>query len=167
MNRTIPKRRLAVFAALVILAVVPAIAQTGSERPGGRPFGPPPGRGSFGPGGGGGGLALERLGRELGFTDAQRTQIQALLGEERTTLKTTADGLLQAQQALDAAVMQSPADDGVLQAQVAAVSTIQAQAILVRAQTEAKIYQLLTADQQQKAQQWLAERQQRLHRRKG
>ena len=103
----------------------------------------------------------------LGFTDGQKTAFQSLLTEERTTLKSTADGLRQAQQALDSAVMQIPVDDGLLQSQVAAVSAAQAQIALARAQTEAKIYQLLTPDQQQKAQQWLADMQQRRQQRGG
>ena len=47
------------------------------------------------------------------------------------------------------------------------LSAIQAQLMLGRAQLESRIYQLLTPDQQQKAQQWVAEMQQRGGRRGG
>jgi Spy/CpxP family protein refolding chaperone len=111
--------------------------------------------------GGMGAVALERLDRQLAFTDSQKSQIQALLTEQRTDIESAFGNLVQAQQALDIAIMQVPEDDTVLQAQVAAVSAVQAQIAFARAQTEAKIYQLLTPDQQQKAQQWMAQVQQR------
>ena len=95
------------------------------------------------------------------MTDAQKTQIQALLTEQRTALKPTLDSLRQAQQQLDAAIMQTPPDNGLIQSQVSAASMIQAQLLLARAETESKIYQLLTASQQQKAQEWLTRMQQR------
>jgi Spy/CpxP family protein refolding chaperone len=152
-------RRVAAALALVGIALVPALAQTGGGGQG-RPFGPPSGRGPFGPPLGGG-LAFERLDRQLGLTDAQKGQIQTLVTEQRTALRPVIDSLRQAQQALEAAIMQVPEDDGLLQSQVTAVSTLQAQIELARAQMEAKIYQLLTPDQQQKAQQWFAEMQQR------
>jgi Spy/CpxP family protein refolding chaperone len=152
------------FAAALIAAIwlAPIAAQTGTVSPAGhaQAGSRPGGRGQFGPPSGGG-LALERLGRELALTDAQKTQIQALLTAQRTALKPTLEGFRQAQQQLDAAIMQIPEDDGLIQSQVAAVSTIQSEIAVARAQTEAKIYQLLTADQQQKAQQWLAQAKQR------
>ena len=114
-------------------------------------MGPPPGQG---------GLALERLGRELGFTDTQKAAIDALLTAQRTALKSDMDSVRQSRQALDAAVLAVPTDDGLLQAQVSQLSTLEAQISLARAETEAKIFQLLNADQQQKAKQLIADMQQ-------
>jgi len=151
-------------------AFVPAIAQSRHAGPEGRAsqFGPPPGgRGAFGRPPVGGGISLERLGRELSFTDAQKAQIQTLLQEQRTALKSTLGAFRQAQQALDTAVMQMPSDAGLLQTRASELSTIHAQMLLARAQTESKIYQLLTAEQQQKAQQRLARMEQRIHQRDG
>ena len=165
-------RTIALGAALVAIAAVafvPAIAQNRNGRPEGRAseFGPPlDGRGAFG-GPPVGGISLERLDRELSFTDTQKAQIQTLLQEQRTALKSTLDAFRQAQQALDAAVMQMPSDAGLLQTRATELSTIQAQMLLARAQTESKIYQLLTAEQQQKAQQRLTQMQQRIHQRAG
>jgi Spy/CpxP family protein refolding chaperone len=158
---------IAVLLAFLIVAIVPALAQNGNPAQNGGPtfqFGPRP-PGSFGAGPGG--LALERLDRQLAFSDAQKAQIQALIAQQRTDLKAAVDNLLQTEQALGSAIMQIPEDDNLLQAQVTAVSTVQAQIALARAQTEAKIYQLLTPDQQQKAQQWIAQMQQRLQQRSG
>jgi Spy/CpxP family protein refolding chaperone len=141
------------------LAVIPALAQNG--------FGPPQGRAGFGPPPGPGLPALERLDRQLGFNDAQAAEIQALLNAQRDALAKTIANLREAERALAAAVMQVPVDDGALQARVNDISAIQAQLTLARAQLESKIYQLLTADQQQKAQEWLAQMQQQTGRRGG
>jgi Spy/CpxP family protein refolding chaperone len=140
------------------VAAVPLVAQQGAGRAGGQSR-PPFGRGTFGPVAGG--LALERLDRELGFNDAQKSQIQALITSERTALAPTLSSLRGARRELDTAITQTPADDGLIQAQVTAVSTLQAQIALARAQTEAKIYQLLSTSQQDKVQQWLTAMQQR------
>jgi len=147
--------RLQTFATAVVLcfATVPAFAQAG---PG------PRGRGEFGPPmGPGGGVALERLDRELAFTDPQKSQIEALVSSQREALRTTMTGMRQAEQALAAAVMQMPADDNAIQARANDLAAVQAQLTLAHAQLESRIYQLLTADQQQKAQQWVAQMQQR------
>ena len=150
------------LASVVILsfssvAIMSVLAQGGAPQgpPQGQGFGPH-GRGPMGPPPGGGpGLALERLDRELGFSDDQRTQIQAVLKDEHDANKATLDSLFQAQQALDAAIMQVPADQNLVQTRVAELTAIQAQAALAHAQSEARIFQLLNGDQQQKAQQWL------------
>jgi len=150
-----------VIMAFSSIAIMSVIAQDGGPQGPpqgqGQGFGPRGGRGPMGPppGGGPGGLALERLDRELGFSDEQRTQIQALLKEERDANRTTFDNLFQAQQALDAAIMQVPADQNLVQTRAAEVSALQAQVSLAHAQAEARIFQLLSGDQQQKAQQFL------------
>ena len=149
-------RRIGIAAAMLSLALVPLAAQSGGTQVGGSHQGPPMGRRAFGPPPGGG-IVLERLDQELAFTDAQRTQIHTLLTEHRDALKPTVGALMQAQQALDSAVMQTPADDALLQTRVNDVAAIQAQVQLARAQVESKIFQLLTADQQQKAQQLVAQ----------
>jgi Spy/CpxP family protein refolding chaperone len=152
-------RKFAAATAMVALTLVPIAAQdaggTGRGRQG---FGPPMGRGGFGPPPG---VALERLDRELAFTDAQKTQIQTLLSEQRDAIKTTIASLTQAHQALDAAILQTPEDDAVLQTRVNDVAQIEAQLQLARAKVESEIFQLLTPDQQQRAQQFVAQMQSR------
>ena len=153
---TYRNRRIGIAAAVLSLAFVPLAAQSGSTQAGGSRQGPPMGRRAFGPPPGGG-IVLERFDQALAFTDEQRTQIHTLLTEQRDALKATVASLMQAQQALDSAVMQTPADDALLQARVADVGALHAQVQLARAQVESKIFQLLTADQQQKAQQLVAQ----------
>jgi Spy/CpxP family protein refolding chaperone len=140
----------------VILTVLPVLAQHPEPGQGrGGPFGPPMGV-----------LSLERL-RDLGLTDAQKADIQTLLTGQRDALQTTMASLRQAEQALATAVMQVPSDDSAIQARAGELSAVQAQLTLSRAQLESRIYQLLTPDQQQKAQQWVAQMQQRGGRRGG
>jgi Spy/CpxP family protein refolding chaperone len=111
-------------------------------------MGPPPGNG---------GLTLERFGRALALTDSQKASIDALLAEQRTALKSEIGTIRQAREALDAAILTVPTDDGLLQAQARDLSALEARLTLARAQTEAKIFQLLNADQQQKARQLIAD----------
>jgi Spy/CpxP family protein refolding chaperone len=155
----IPIKKIGVAAAVVCLAAIPLVAQNTFQGGRGRggPFGPP----------GPGIPALERLDRELGLSDAQKSQIESMLTSERDTMRTTMGSLRQAEQALAAAVMQAPADDGAIQSRASELAAVQAQLTLARAQLESRIYQLLTPDQQQKAQQWVAQMQQHGGRRGG
>ncbi len=155
-----PMKKIAVAAAVACLAVIPLVAQNG--------FGPGQGRGGpFGPPAGPGVPPLERLDRELGLTDSQKAEIQTLLASQRDAARTTMTSMRDAERALAAAVMQVPADDAAVQARANDLAAIQAQLTLARAQLESRIYQLLTADQQQKAQEWVAQMQQRGGRRGG
>ena len=154
-------RRVPFAAALLCLALVPHIitAQHAPPHPGGRgQFGPPPGLG---------GMALERLTHELALTDEQKSAIDALLADQRNQLSVEIETLGQARQALDAAVLNVPTDDGLLQAEVQHVSTLEAQLTLARARTQARIFQLLNAEQQAKARQLISETEQRGPRRGG
>jgi Spy/CpxP family protein refolding chaperone len=121
-------------------------------------MGPPPGQR---------GLALERLSRELGITDTQKAFIDALLADQRKTLSLEAETLRKARQALDAAVLNVPTDDGLIQAEVLQISTLEAQLALGRARTQAKIFQLLNTEQQAKVRQLIAEMEHRGPRRGG
>jgi Spy/CpxP family protein refolding chaperone len=133
-------RRVPFAAALLCLALVPhiIIAQHAPPHADGRgQFDPPPGLG---------GMALERLTHELALTDEQTAAIDALLADQRNQLSIEIETLGQARQALDAAVLSVPTDDGLLQAEVQHVSTIEAELTLARARTQAKIFQLLNAE---------------------
>jgi Spy/CpxP family protein refolding chaperone len=157
----------AVAAAALALAFVPAGASAqGSAPPSGSPVqaGPPmpmPGRGRMGTGYGQPGPSLEMLIRELNLTDAQKTSVNALLKAEHDTLRGQMEPLRQAHQALDAAILRVPTDDYQLQSQVQQVTTIESQLALDHARTEARIFQLLDAEQQQKARQLIADASQR------
>jgi len=154
-----PIKKIGVAAAVMSIAVIPLVAQGG--------FGPGQGRGGpFGPPGPGV-PALERLDRELALTDSQKAQIETLLTNQRDAARTTMASMRDAEQALANALMQVPADDAAVQARASDLAAIQAQLTVARAQIESRIYQLLTPDQQQKAQQWVAQMQQRGGRRGG
>ena len=148
-----PIRTIGIAVVTLSLAVIPVLAQNAAGPGQGRggPFGPP----------GPGVPALERLDRELALSDAQKSQIQTLLAGDRDALRTTMANMRQAEQALAAAVMQTPADDNAIQSRASELSAVQAQLTLARAQIESRIYQLLTPEQQQKAQAWAAEMHQR------
>jgi Spy/CpxP family protein refolding chaperone len=154
-------RQVPFAAALLCFALVPHIitAQHTLPHAGGRgQFGLPPGLG---------GIALERLSRELALTDEQKAAIDALLADQRDQLRVEMETLRQARQALDAAVLSVPTDDGLLQAEVQQIATVEAQLTLAHARTQAKIFQLLNAEQQAKARQLMTEMEQRGPRRGG
>ena len=102
-------------------------------------------------------LAIERLGGQLNLTDAQRSSIADLLKQEQSSLATAVASRRQAHQALDAAITTLPLDQGLLQSTAAALSAIDAQIGLVRAQTEAQIFALLASAQQQQVRQWVSD----------
>jgi len=154
-------RRVPFAAALLCLALVPHVITAQHAPP------HTAGRGQFGPPPGFGGMALERLSRELALTDEQKAAIDALRADQRDQLRVEIATLGQARQALDAAVLNVPTDDGLLQAEVQHVSTLEAQLTLARARTQAKIFQLLDAQQQAKARQLISEMEQRGPRRGG
>jgi Spy/CpxP family protein refolding chaperone len=107
------------------------------------------------------GPSLEVLIRELNLTDAQKTSVNALLMAEHDTLRNQMEPLRQARQALDAAILRVPTDDHQLQTQVQQITTIESQLALDHARTEARIFQLLNTEQQQKARQLMADMSQR------
>jgi Spy/CpxP family protein refolding chaperone len=107
------------------------------------------------------GPSLEMLIRELNLTDAQKTSVNALLMAEHDTLRNQMEPLRQARQALDAAILRVPTDDHQLQTQVQQITTIESQLALDHARTEARIFQLLNTEQQQKARQLMADMSQR------
>jgi protein CpxP len=155
-------------AAIFALSLVPAgaaIAQVTQGSPTQLPPSGGFGRGRMGAGYGQPELPLELLVRELNLTDAQRASVNTLLADEHKTQRAQLDPLRQAHQALDAAIMNVPADDGQLQAQVQQVSAIEAQLALSHARMQAKIFQLLNPEQQARARDLVSQRQQQAPRR--
>ena len=157
-------RRLSVIALFCSAALASAAILGAQSAP------PPPPTGQFQPGPGGrspmgprmgmDGLSIERLGPQLGLSDQQRAAINALLMQERQSLSTALGSLRTARQALDAAILTVPIDDGLLQAQVQQVATLESQIALARTRTQAKIFQLLNGEQQSKVRELVAARDQ-------
>lgn len=120
----------------------------------------PGGRGPMGPRMGMDGLSIERLGPQLGLSEQQLAAINALLMQERQSLSTALSSLRTARQGLDTAILTVPIDDGLLQAQVQQLGTLESQIALARTRTQAKIFQLLNGEQQSKVRELVAARDQ-------
>jgi Spy/CpxP family protein refolding chaperone len=103
--------------------------------------GPPPP-----PFGGPGGLD-QRLLDQLSLTNDQQTQISALLDGQRTDAQPIRNELMEARDAIRAVVEASTYDDGAVVAQAVIVGQATAELTVLRARTEAAIYQLLTIEQ--------------------
>jgi periplasmic protein CpxP/Spy len=106
---------------------------------------PPPPGGPMGPGG-----FSPRLLEQLSLTDDQKTRISALLDTQRTDTQPSHEELMQAHDAIRAAVEASTYDDGAVEAQAVIVGQAMAELTTRQARTEWSIYQLLTADQRAK-----------------
>jgi Spy/CpxP family protein refolding chaperone len=169
MNTTNVRRISAAAAIVFSLASAGVIlAQTPPPQPSGPVQAGPPvplGRGQMGSGMGQPGASLEWLVRELNLSDSQRASVNTLLQTEHNSVRSQMDSLRQARQGLNSAIMTVPTDDGLLQAQVQQVSTIEAQLALTHARTESKIFQLLTPEQQSHARDLLSQREQQAPRR--
>ena len=74
-----------------------------------QPPGPPPGR-EFGPGGPGGPGFGPRLAEELGLSDDQKAQLEALRGKQRETLRPLMESARQAHEAFQTALDADPPD---------------------------------------------------------
>jgi Spy/CpxP family protein refolding chaperone len=158
-------RRLSVIALLCGAALASAGILAAQSAPPPPPSGQfqqgPGGRGPMGPRMGGmDGLSIERLGPQLGLSDQQKNAINTLLMEERQSLSTALASLRTARQGLDAAILTVPADDGLLQAQVLQMGTLESQIALARTRTQAKIFALLSGEQQSKVRELVAARDQ-------
>jgi len=141
----------AVVALLAVAGGVRAYAQGGPEghgRPGfgGRGFG----RGAFG---------LELRGLDL--TDEQRTQVKAIFEQHRSELQAVGQRLGAAFKAQHDAVTAIPVEESVIRAKSAELAAVQADAAILHAKIHSEVFQLLTPEQQQKAQQLKTEREQR------
>jgi Spy/CpxP family protein refolding chaperone len=134
----------AVLAVCLGLAVnVAAQAPVGAGPVGQRgPGGPPPG----GPGGPGG---LPPLFMRIALTEAQQTQIKALLDEQREARRTDMDERRTLQEQLASAIYGSTADvDGVQQI-VTRLSELQKAALEADVALQTKVATLLTEEQRQ------------------
>lgn len=137
----------------------------GPGQPGMRGMGPGmrgrPGLRGQGPMGGPMGLMGIGL-RELDLTDAQRDQIKGLVESHRESHKATAETLLKARKDLHDAITSGTADEAAIRAKAAEVAKIEADAAVARGQLHSQLFQVLTPEQQQKAQELRSAREKRL-----
>jgi protein CpxP len=122
-----------------------------------------PGRGRGGPGGPGGilGPAFQRL----DLTDAQKTRLKEIVDSHRDELRTLADRMRTAHQALDTATTADSFDEATVRTRAAEVAAIDADLAVMRARVFNEAYQILTPDQQKQFKQLRAEIQQRMQER--
>jgi len=143
-------RRLALTTGLALVVLVPVLvlAQTQGAPPqrpgmmGGRGMGQMGGPG--GPGGRGGGMMLGRL----NLTDAQRTQVQAIMEQHRQATQDSARQMGDLQQQLKNAVFANggPVPDAITQLK-GQIAALEAQLQAGRLDMETKVATLLTDDQ--------------------
>jgi Spy/CpxP family protein refolding chaperone len=127
----------------VLLGLAVNAAAQGPIGAGGRgPIGPPPG-----PGGPGAGLPPIFL--RIDLTDQQRTQIKAILDEQRESRRAELEERRTLQQQLTAGIYGSGADADALAAIVAKLADLQKQALDADVVLQTKIAALLTDEQRQ------------------
>jgi protein CpxP len=146
------------------LALTPTFAQDGPPQ-----GGPPmrrmgPGGPGFGPGPGGPGDIGLPL-RELELTDAQREQVRTVMQSHQAAFKEIGDRMRTARQALDAVVTADALDEAAIRAKSADVAAVEADGAVLRARVHQEVFSLLTAEQQAKAKELKAQRQQKMKQR--
>ena len=116
-----------------------------------------PGRGRGGPGGRGGPLAGLPL-RELNLTDAQREQVKQIVDSRQQEMRAIGEKAMAAHEALHAATTSASFDEGLVRAKAADVAAIDADMAVSRARIFADVFQILTPEQQAKAQEFSGSR---------
>lgn len=150
---------------------VPAIAGTPgpSQEPGASQPAPPAGR--RGPGrpfmrmhrGFGGPISLPL--RQLDLTDAQREQVRSILQGYRTELQASAQRVLAAERAQHEAVTTVPYDESTIRAAAGELAAARTDAALVHAKIHSTVWAVLTPEQQAKATELKAKREERMKQR--
>lgn len=159
--------RLTLVAGVVAVAgfaLTPLFAQDGPPQGGPqmRRMGPG-GPGGPGPGGPFGEIGLPL--RELELTDAQREQVRTVMQSHGAAFKEIGDRMRTAREALDAVVTADTVDEAAIRARSADVAAVEADGAVLRAKVHQELFSLLTAEQQAKARELKAERQQRMKQR--
>jgi protein CpxP len=158
-NMTARIKVVAAAAAVAVVTVVGAasvLAQGGPGGHGGRGFGGP----RFGR------MAGVGLLRGLDLTTEQRTQVRGIFEQHRDELRKTGERVGAAFKAQNDAVTALPVDENAIRAKSTELAAAQADAAVLRARIHSEVFQILTPEQQQKAQQLRTERQQRMQERR-
>ncbi len=126
---------------------------------------PPPGPPMHGPGEFGfGGHMLKFFTNYLDLTDAQQTQIKAVLQKEQATIKPLMEQLHQSDQQLRQ-YEEGTYDETKVQALATQQSQVQIQLTVARTRIHNELFQLLTPDQQTKLKEFEANREARMQQR--
>ncbi len=148
------------FVGLAIAAAVVGVIAAGAIFAQQQPAGPPSGGMAMGRGPmmggrgpmGGPFMAIRRGLAQLGLSDQQKTQIQAIFEGHKTDLQGFATRMTTAQKALNDAIW-SGADEATIRAKAADVAAVQADMAVFRSTVHAQVFAVLTPDQQAKASQ--------------
>ena len=151
----------AIVAAMLLTGV--AVGVMAQPQPG--PQGAPHRR--MGPGGPGGpgGFGLPGL-RELELSDAQKEQVKTITQSHRDEVQKIAERTREAHRAIDQASSADTLDEAAIRAQSTALAAAIADGAILRAKVNAEIFNVLTAEQQQKLKDLRAQRQERGPRRR-
>ncbi len=113
-----------------------------------------PGPGGMGRGWGGPGHGMAFLGRELNLTDAQKDQVKTIMKANHANMKTVMQQMAENRKALLAATANGTYDAAKIQALANQQAQLMAAMIMNREAVQHQIYtQVLTSDQQAKAEQ--------------
>ena len=129
----------------------PAEGRRGPGGPGGRMGGP----------GGPGGIGLPGL-RELDLSDAQKEQIRTIQQSHRDEMQQIGERTRTAQHAIDQAASGTSVNEATIRTQSTALAAAIADGAILRAKVNAEIFNVLTAEQQQKLNELRAEMQERM-----
>lgn len=124
------------------------------------------GPGGFGHRGFGGPFGRAGVGLPLGaldLTDEQRTQVKGIFEQHRDEMRKAGERVRAAFRAQQDAVVAQPVDEGAIRAKSAELAAAQADAAIVRARIHSQVFQVLTPEQQQKAQELRAKRAERMN----
>ena len=103
---------------------------------------------------------MRHMAKQLNLTDAQQTQIKGIMATEKTKIKPLMQQMRQNQQAQDANINGS-FDENQARAFAGKQAQIMTDLIVEKQRMRSEVYAVLTAEQRQKAQQLMLERQQR------
>lgn len=119
-------------------------------------------RGPGGPGMGGPGGGMLRGLRALDLTDAQRTQVKAIVDANKGAFDEIGQRTRTAREGLQKAIETSPVNEEAIRAASAAVAAVEADAAVLRANVHSQVFGLLSAEQLQKAADLKAQREARM-----
>jgi protein CpxP len=98
---------------------------------------------------------------QLGLSDQQRQQVRTVMEQHREELRALGEKVGAAHKAQHDAVMAVPFDEGQVRARANELAAVQADMAVLRARIHNEVFQVLTPEQQAKAEQLRAERTQR------
>lgn len=149
-------RTLATLAAGVLMVGTLGLATTFAQQPRGHM-----GRRGMGPDGGGPGMrgravhgAMMRMGLplgQLGLTEAQRDQVRTIMQSHRDEARPMQEKMRAARQALRAAETADKVDEGAIRSAHKALSDLQEDVAVRRAQVRSEVWQVLTPEQRKRA----------------